>query len=107
MAWASKEQAREHWIDAVALTDPVLDRLLTVAATMPAITTWAKPPGNVDPEPVPEPYVLANILQARELYNAIQRGETDVIGVGDYAIRARSLTAAVKALLPRKIGPIG
>ena len=48
---------------------------------------------------IPTNYVLANIFQAREIYAAAQRGEQDVIGVGDYAIRARPLTAAVKQLL--------
>jgi hypothetical protein len=38
-------------------------------------------------------------MQAREIYQAQQRGEQDVIGVGDYAIRARPLIAAVKSLL--------
>jgi hypothetical protein len=43
--------------------------------------------------------MLANVYQAREIYAAAQRGEQDVIGVGDYAIRARPITAAVKQLL--------
>jgi hypothetical protein len=53
---------------------------------------------------VPKDYTKANILQARELYAASQRGEQDVIGFGDYAIRARPLTAAVKQLLrPKRV----
>jgi hypothetical protein len=49
---------------------------------------------------VPSRYVLATVYEAPEIWAASQRGEQDVIGVGDYAIRARPLTAAVKQLLP-------
>lgn len=58
---------------------------------------------------VPKSYMLGNVMQAREIQAASMRGEQDVIGVGDYAIRARPLTAAVKQLLrPRKgIGAVG
>lgn len=48
---------------------------------------------------VPTSYMQANIFQAREIFAAAQRGEQDVIGIGDYAIRARPLTAAVMQLL--------
>lgn len=47
---------------------------------------------------VPITYMLANVRQAEEVYAAAQR-DGDVIGIGDYAIRARPLTAAVKQLL--------
>lgn len=48
---------------------------------------------------IPTGYMLANVFQAREIAAAALRNEQDVIGVGDYAIRARPLTAAVKQLL--------
>ncbi|MGW5239493.1 hypothetical protein ACWEOW_11220 [Monashia sp. NPDC004114] len=58
---------------------------------------------------VPMNYVVGEVYQAREVYAASQRGEQDVIGVGDYAIRARPLTAAVKSLLrpQRVVGAVG
>lgn len=48
---------------------------------------------------VPARYTLATVMQAREIYSAGQRDSGDVIGFGDYAIRARPLTAAIKQLL--------
>lgn len=48
---------------------------------------------------VPMSYVIAHVYQAREIAAAALRGEQDVIGIGDYAIRARPLTASVKQLL--------
>lgn len=93
-AWATREDAFRHWPDAAGLDDDTLDELLDVATEQcadyaPGLATAA----------VPARYGLAVVYQARELWQAGQRGEQDVIGVGDYAIRARPLTAAVKQLL--------
>lgn len=93
MAWATLVQARQHWADAAAIEDEVLTELLEAAnescvAYAPAYTL-----------PVTAAWRLAEIYQAREIYTASLRDEQDVIGVGDYAIRARPLTAAVKQLL--------
>lgn len=97
MAWADLTDARKPdvWPDAVNIDDDTLTWLLDasfdgVQAYAPTLAEGATPPPS---------YVLANVLQARELFAAAQRGEQDVIGVGDYAIRARPLTAAVKQLL--------
>lgn len=97
MAWASKADARDPdvWPDAIGMTDASLDRYLTAA--FEALEGYA--PALAPGDPTPAAYVLANVLHARELRNAAARGEADVIGVGDYAIRARPLTAAVKSLL--------
>lgn len=93
MPWATREQAREHWVDAVSIADATLDALLEAAYEQ----CYEYQPN--DNKPVPTRYMLANVYQAREIYAAAQRGEQDVIGVGDYAIRARPITAAVKQLL--------
>lgn len=93
--WATADQAKAHWTDAPNMDPAVLTRLLGAAHEQ--CVEYA--PVLAEGAPVPERYVLANIYQARELYAASQRGEQDVIGVGDYAIRARPLTAAVKQLL--------
>lgn len=97
MAWVAvaPDVAKEHWPDAVNLDADVLTRLLEAAHEQ--CVEFA--PVLAEEDTPPTRYVLANILQARELYAAAQRGEQDVIGVGDYAIRARPLTAAVKQLL--------
>lgn len=95
MAWATREQARAHWADAVSLPDGVLDVLLDVATE--ACEAYA--PVIVDPAPQPTGYMLACVYQAREVYAASKRDSQDVIGFGDFAIKARPLTTAVKALL--------
>lgn len=102
MAWALKTDARDPdvWPDAVNMSDASLDRYLEAAYE--GIVGYA--PALLAGDPIPTSYVLANVLHARELRNAASRGEQDVIGVGDYAIRARPLTAAVKSLLrPRTV----
>lgn len=86
-------------IPANTTVSAVLDPwMLTLSANATA-TSAADGVDLVITRPVPVSYMLATIYQARELRAAIMRGETDIIGVGDFAIRARPLTAAVKQLL--------
>lgn len=99
-AWADKPLARRHWPDAAAMDDAKLDELLVIAqeaceAYAPALT-GAAPPS----------YGLAVVYHARDLANAAER-DGDVIGIGDYAIRVRDLSATVRGLLrPRtRINP--
>lgn len=101
MAWATREEARRFWKDAEPLDDATLDVLLDVA------TQQCQSFAPLAADPVPSRYMLATVYQARELYAASQRGEGDVIGFGDYAIRARPLTSTVKALLrPQRGVPV-
>lgn len=99
MAWVTKEQAREQWPDAASIPDDALETLLEVA-TVQAMAYAPALLVPLDPEQlvIPVNYEQAVILQAREVYAAGQR-DGDVIGLGDYAIRARPLTATVKGLL--------
>lgn len=76
-------------IGVISSTQAVLSASATATGTLVSITVSGTPIN----------YTLGNIFQAREIFAAAQRGEQDVIGVGDYAIRARPLTAAVKQLL--------
>lgn len=102
--WATPDDAAEHWGDAPNLPAGTLNDLLEVATEQ----CQAYAPELAEGAPVPRRYTLATIYQARELRAASQRGEQDVIGVGDYAIRARPLTAAVKQLLrPQRFGGVG
>lgn len=50
---------------------------------------------------VPFAYTLAVVTQARDIWTAQQRGDggSDVVGVGDFVVRARPLSAAVRQLL--------
>lgn len=96
MAWATLVQARQHWFDA-----PSDDATLTVYlnAAYDALAAYGYT-GAAPVSPFAERFVLANIFHAREIYRAaVTDGSSDVIGVGDFVIRARPLTAAVKALL--------
>lgn len=93
-AWADAAAIGQHWRDAPT-TPGTLDRLISVA------TRQAKDyaPALADTDVIPDSYVLAVIYQARELHNAVLRGDTDIIGVGDFAIRVRPLTGVVRAML--------
>lgn len=100
--WADPTVAGEHWKDAPTAGNTIT-RLLSVATTQ----AKAYAPALADTDLIPDNYVLAVVLQARELWNAAQRGEIDIIGVGDYALRARPLTGAVRALLRPETGVPG
>lgn len=102
MSWATKDEARAHWPDAASIDDAVLDTLLDAA------TEQCKAYAPAVPQPYPVGYMLATVYQAREIYAAGNRDSGDLIGIGDYAIRARPLTAAVKALLrPKRFAGVG
>lgn len=88
------------YISAVAA--PVAPDTSVTTATMSA--TASATATGVQVLLLPMNFMLATVYQARENYAASQRGEQDVIGVGDYAIRARPLTAAVKQLLRPQSG---
>lgn len=94
MPWATAEQAKAHWPDASSLPPETLDTLLAVATEQCEIFAPVLPLA----EQPPDRYMLACVYQARENYAAGQR-DGDIIGLGDFAIRARPLTASVKALL--------
>lgn len=102
--FATVPDARMHWPDSTDISDERLARLL--AAVFPGCEAYAPqlPDAATYPTGVPEAYTVAQVMQAREIYQAQQRGEQDVIGVGDYAIRARPLIAAVKSLLRPESG---
>jgi hypothetical protein len=105
--FATLPDARRHWPDSVDIDDARLTELL--AAAFPACERYAPalPVDAVYPTNVPAAYTLAQVMQAREIYQAQQRGEQDVIGVGDYAIRSRPLIAAVKSQLRPQRGRPG
>ena len=95
--WATLEEARAHWPDAASLTDETLSTLLDVATIRGQ--TYA-PPVDV----VPLNYMLGCVYDAREIYAAGQR-DGDVIGFGDYVIRARPLTGTVRTLYRPEADP--
>lgn len=101
--WATLDDARSLWPDAVALDDALLTELLTAAFVV--CQTFAAPSIGVDPDlpDVPDAGVLgvrrlANVYEARELWAASRR-DGDVIGFDSYAVRVRPLSSTVQALL--------
>lgn len=102
--WADKALARRDWSDAPA-SDPRLDDLLTAATD--ACRAYA--PTRDAAFVIPVAWSIATVLMAREIYNSATRDGQDVIGFGDYAIRARPLPDAVRARLrpERAFGAMG
>jgi len=96
--WASLAQARAAWADAPS-DDDELESLLGAAHEVCEVYA----PDLLDGQAIPERYVRANILQARDIFQAAQR-EGDVIGYGDYAVRAKELSATIKGLLRPRSG---
>lgn len=93
--WATLQQARAVWPDAVGLDDAVLTRLLQAAQEQ----AQAYAPALADGAPVPASYTEALVLQARELWGATRREGADVVGFDTYAVRVRPLSATVRSLL--------
>jgi hypothetical protein len=102
--WADTTRARRDWADAPS-DDARLNDLLTAATD--ACRSYA--PTRAADAVIPVGWSTAAVFQAREIYNAATRDGQDVIGIGDYAIRARPLPDAVKALLrpQRAFGSVG
>lgn len=101
--WATADDARRLWPDAVTVDDATLDDLLDAAYLV--CQRFAAPSIGVDPVPpeVVDAGVvgvrrLANVYEARELWAASRR-EGDVIGFDSYAVRVRPLSSTVQSLL--------
>lgn len=110
-SWATVDDARELWPDAVAVSDDTLDALLDAAYVV--CQRFAAPSIGVDPalpDVVDAGVVgvrrLANVYEARELWQASRR-DGDVIGFESYAVRVRPLSSTVQSLLrPSRGAPL-
>lgn len=102
--WATLANARSTWIDSRAVDDAVLYELLQVARSQ--VIEYAPVLGETDP--VPLAYRQAQILQARNIYNAtIVDAGTGDIGTDTFTIRPFPLDWQVKQLLrPRRGVPV-
>lgn len=98
--WVTIDEVQAAWPDAL-LDEDDLQRLIDAAQEV--LLEYA-PALAVDAE-VPARYKEALIMHVRELWRASER-DGDVIGInGDgFAVRARDLTAQVKALLRPRTG---
>jgi hypothetical protein len=101
--WATPEQAAKFWPDAENIDADTLGLLLEAATEACSAYAPALPDGVTRPRR----HTVAVIFQARDIWTAAQRtGDSDLIGVADYAVRARPLTDAVRQLLrPRRAVP--
>lgn len=97
MSWADIPYARLMWPDAPKV-DATLQGYLD-AAHGPCLAYAPALPVTDPPTPTPEAYKLAEVMQARELWQAARR-DGDVIGFDDgSAVRARPLSTVAKVLL--------
>lgn len=92
-SWAQLDDAREVWPDA-PVDDDVLARLLVTGCEQLSEFAPALVPGAA----VPQRYIEANVLQARELWSAARR-DGDLVGFDTYAVRVRPLSATVRQLV--------
>lgn len=98
--WHTPESAREQWLEAPDESDdPILAELLEVARE--AVVAYA--PELDDPLAVPTSYRLAQLMQARSVWNA-QRTGTEAVGPDGFAIRVYPLDKNIRQLLrPRQV----
>lgn len=95
--WATVDDLQGAWPDAVG-DEQTLQRLLDAAQE--SLTDYA--PALPDGADIPARYTEALLLHAREIWRSSER-DGDVIGIGEFTVRAKDLTNQVKALLrPRK-----
>lgn len=97
MAWVTLDEVRAQFPDA-PLDDDVLTMMVNTAHEQ--VSTYAPPLPVIDPPaPAPDNYRQAEIHQVIALWQNGQR-DGDVIGFGDgFAVRARPLSAGIKAML--------
>jgi len=96
--WVTPQDVQAEWPDAL-LDEEILERLITAAQEV--LEPFA--PTLPAEAAVPARYQEALILHIREVWRAAER-DGDVIGVGEFAVRARSMTDMVKSLLRPKRG---
>lgn len=134
MAWATRELARSIWADADLIDDDVLDfwlesvkpAIIAYAPAVPAVpgtdtdgdgtfspgdlSGISDPDGDgvfdvVDPgDAVPENWALAQIMQARNTFNAVKASPSGDFDGSSYGITARPLDWSVKQILRPRVG---
>ena len=118
--WHTPETARDQWVDA-PLDDEQLEQLLDVAKqavlayapALPAATSGAWVDGYYQPAAEPEPptnYVVAQLMQARNVWNSGKATPTGDFDGGGYGLTTHPLDWQIKQILrPRSVfgGPVG
>lgn len=102
--WATLDMARDEWADARTLADVILWRLLDTAKG----DVLAYAPALPDAAPIPLRYAEAQIMQARNRWNALKVDPASGgLGEGDFVIRPFPLDWQIKQLLrPKQAVPV-
>lgn len=97
--YLSLEEARSRWVDA-PLDDAHLEELLEAARV--AVADFAPDLGEDDS--VPAAYRIAQLMQARNIWNSSKTDPGGSIGDGDFIIRPYPLDKNIRQLLRPKRG---
>lgn len=103
--WHTPETARDQWVDA-PLDDEQLEQLLDVAKE--AVLAYA--PVITDPNEPPTSYVVAQLMQARNVWNSGKATPSGDFDGGGYGLTTHPLDWQIKQILrPRSVfgGPVG
>ena len=97
IGWIEEADVASYWEDAdgFEIGEPLFVDLLTAAYVQCA----AYAPVLAEADPVPANYRLAQVMQARALWQMQRTGTADSYGADGYAIVVYPLDARIKALL--------
>jgi hypothetical protein len=100
--WATLDDAREGWPDAPE-SDALLFELLEAAQV--ACVSWA--PALPEGAPIPAGHKIAQVMQARAVWNSVKAGGESVFGADGFTVRVFPLDFNVKQLLrPKRAKPV-
>jgi hypothetical protein len=101
--WASLDDAREQWADAVDMEDDELTQYLASAYEQCVEFAPALAEGQTT---IPQRYVQAQIMQARAIWRSITAGDDDGIGPEGFTVTVYPMDWTVKNLLrPKRAVP--
>ena len=102
--WYDEESALEDWPDAYSIDDT---GTLTVYLEVAKSQVLAYAPALTEDALIPEAYAVAQLMQARNIWNASKVSPSGDIGEGSYAVTPHPLDWMVKQLLrPRRGVPV-
>lgn len=109
--WHTAESARDQWADApgTPADDPdVLEELLDVAREqVEAYAPNLPPAAEGGPVSIPITYRYAQLMQARNIWNAALVSPGGEMGEGDFAITPHPLDWTVKQMIrPKRATPV-
>lgn len=102
--WYTAEEAREDWADAAQIEDEQLDTLL--GAAKDAVIAFA--PAVEEPlEDIPDGYRVAQLMQARNVWNSSKASPGGEFDSGEYGLSSFPLDWQVRQLIrPKRAVPV-